>query len=383
MRMFRSDRKATKKKTLIKDGFTPMTIEHMNRKVYEELVVTDEKRQKLLKKFETGKFKDISERRMCLEDLVKMKNQFYSDFEMLVVPSVLHGMKRTREGKMSLDFRNSTSKSARRALQTSVESRNIIGQLQESEEVSIPTILSKNKMTSAVSSTIIYLFPELSKDTAISLSKTLYGQGLTNYINERTGVVSKDNEKTVVGVPREDHEEAENMSYRRSSHLEQWLSTVQGLDNPNISPENLVKIKEALELEGLDLAMPNKKRIREILKRIGMSRYYENIPYILVNISNGRYSPVRFGHELESKIREMFHLIQNPFHKYSKIVCPGRRNFLSYSYSITKFLQILGRSDLMHHFALLKSREKLSIQDQIFKLICADENIQWPFFPSI
>src|SRR6056300_841627 len=117
MRMFRSDRKATKKKTLIKDGFTPMTIEHMNRKVYEELVVTDEKRQKLLKKFETGKFKDISERRMCLEDLVKMKNQFYSDFEMLVVPSVLHGMKRTREGKMSLDFRNSTSKSARRALQ--------------------------------------------------------------------------------------------------------------------------------------------------------------------------------------------------------------------------------------------------------------------------
>jgi len=74
----------------------------------------------------------------------------------------------------------------------------------------------------------------------------------------------------------------------------------------------------------------------------------------------------------------MFRQIQGPFLKYSP---KNRKNFLSYSYVLHKFLEILGEDQYIMYFPLLKSREKLHQQEQIWEKICEDLN--WQFIKSI
>ena len=60
---------------------------------------------------------------------------------------------------------------------------------------------------------------------------------------------------------------------------------------------------------------------------------------------------------------------------------PTRKNFLSYSYVLHKFCELLEYDHLLPYFTLLKSREKLQQQDKIWKDICKD--LQWQYIPSI
>ena len=62
--------------------------------------------------------------------------------------------------------------------------------------------------------------------------------------------------------------------------------------------------------------------------------------------------------------------------------CPtNRKNFLSYSYVLHKFCELLEYDHLLEYFSLLKSREKLHAQDLIWEKICNDLN--WEFIPSL
>ena len=82
--------------------------------------------------------------------------------------------------------------------------------------------------------------------------------------------------------------------------------------------------------------------------------------------------------EIEEELRRMFKEIQVPFYKF----CPkNRKNFLSYSYVLHKFVQLLGLDEFKECFILLKSREKLHQQDQIWKQIC--NHLNWEYYPSI
>lgn len=74
----------------------------------------------------------------------------------------------------------------------------------------------------------------------------------------------------------------------------------------------------------------------------------------------------------------MFDKIQEPFEKH----CPKERiNFLSYSYVLHKFFQLLGFDEYVKCFPLLKSRQKLRIQDETWKKICYD--CGWEYYPSV
>lgn len=118
--------------------------------------------------------------------------------------------------------------------------------------------------------------------------------------------------------------------------------------------------------------------MREILKRLRINKYYEHINYI-INRINGVPTP-QFSPDLEEKLYKMFRDIQAPFLKH----CPkDRKNFLSYSYVLYKFFQILGLNEYLKYFPLLKSREKLYVQDQIWKNICIDLNYEFIPSPSL
>ena len=84
------------------------------------------------------------------------------------------------------------------------------------------------------------------------------------------------------------------------------------------------------------------------------------------------------SHELEAKLTDMFNEIQEPFEKH----CPNnRKNFLSYSYTLYKFFQLLNKNDYLIYFPLLKSRDKLFEQENIWKGICKELN--WKFISCI
>ena len=80
----------------------------------------------------------------------------------------------------------------------------------------------------------------------------------------------------------------------------------------------------------------------------------------------------------EEQLRMMFKEIQLPFMNN----CPETRsNFLSYSYVLHKFCQLLELDHLLDNFPLLKSREKLQQQDKIWKDMCSE--LSWQYIPSI
>jgi len=82
--------------------------------------------------------------------------------------------------------------------------------------------------------------------------------------------------------------------------------------------------------------------------------------------------------ELENRLKAMFVEIQKPFDRHCP---PDRKNFLSYSYTLYKFCELLGEDEYLQYFQLLKCSKKLYNQDQIWKKICKE--LRWEFIPSV
>ena len=125
-----------------------------------------------------------------------------------------------------------------------------------------------------------------------------------------------------------------------------------------------------------NLATLNNTKIRKYLKKLKYNKYYEHIPHIL-NRLNGLPPPV-LTKETEEKLRSMFKQIQAPFMK----VCPkNRKNLLSYSYVLYKFVELLGLDDFKSQLTVLRSREKLQNQEAIWRNICKELN--WEYIKTI
>lgn len=186
--------------------------------------------------------------------------------------------------------------------------------------------------------------------------------------------VITDNEKPSYKDPPK---EISYFSYKRINHYTEWLNQIQGKETTDIPDEVFESILKELKKQRIeDTSNITRQKIKEILKKLKINKYYEHVPYILNRISgvpNPHLSP-----ELEDKLKQMFKEIQVPFLKYSPL---NRKNFLSYSYVIHKFIQLLNQEDYLKYFPLLKSREKLHQQEQIWKKICDD--LGWKFIRSI
>ena len=54
---------------------------------------------------------------------------------------------------------------------------------------------------------------------------------------------------------------------------------------------------------------------------------------------------------------------------------------MSYSYVLFKFCEMLGYTQFLECFSLLKGVDKLKKQDEYFSAVCA--KLGWPFIPSM
>jgi uncharacterized Zn finger protein (UPF0148 family) len=179
---------------------------------------------------------------------------------------------------------------------------------------------------------------------------------------------------------REEQETSEkivNYSYKRENHFNEWLSQFQAQEMTTIPDEVIEQLRAELKkIKIKKLEDITHAKIRGLLKKLRLNKYYEHVPYI-TNILNG-IKPPNMPQELEELLRIMFKDIQKPFDNN----CPAeRKNFLSYSYVLYKFCELLGEDEYLQYFPLLKSKEKLYHQDVIWKKICAD--LRWEFIPTV
>ena len=176
---------------------------------------------------------------------------------------------------------------------------------------------------------------------------------------------------------QETSEKVVNYSYKRENHFNEWLSQFQAQELTNIPEEVIEQLRSELKkIKIKKLEDITHVKIRGLLKKLKLNKYYEHVPYI-TNILNG-IKPPNMPQELEECLRMMFKDIQKPFDTH----CPAeRKNFLSYSYVLYKFCELLSEDEYLQYFPLLKSKEKLYQQDVIWKMICQD--LRWEFIPTV
>jgi len=196
---------------------------------------------------------------------------------------------------------------------------------------------------------------------------------------EQCGAIAARGDESISAVPFGIVVEATKYPYRRQHHFREWLCQIQGRESTCISSEDMNRIKVQIQKERVNVAVMQQQRLRAILKTLRLQKLYEHVPYLMHALDGS--PPPQLSHELEQQYMQMFSKIQEPFERNVKVVSPERKNFLSYAFVLTKFCQLTDRHDLLPYFSQLKSREKLLLQDRVWKAICADLN--WPFYPSI
>ena len=175
---------------------------------------------------------------------------------------------------------------------------------------------------------------------------------------------------------RDPPKERNNYAYKKINHLNEILNQFQAKES-TIIPEEVMNevILELKKRRVANVADLSEEDIRQILKKLGRSKYYEHRTHILSRL-NGNPPPT-ITPEIEEKIRAMFQEIQAPFLLY----CPDdRTNFLSYSYILYKFFELLELDEYKVFFPLLKSRDRLISHDIIWRKIC--QYLSWEFIPS-
>ena len=176
---------------------------------------------------------------------------------------------------------------------------------------------------------------------------------------------------------RDPPKERNNYAYKKINHLNEILNQFQAKES-TVIPEEVMNevILEIRKRRIANIADLTEEDIRQILKKLNRSKYYEHRAHILSRL-NGNPPPT-ITPEIEEKIRAMFQDIQAPFLLY----CPDdRTNFLSYSYILYKFFELLELDEYKIYFPLLKSRDRLIAHDQIWKKIC--DYLQWEFIQSV
>jgi len=174
----------------------------------------------------------------------------------------------------------------------------------------------------------------------------------------------------------EDRQVKDYSPYRRLNHFREWLNQFQAKQSPDIPEQVFFDIvKELNKNRIIDLSVLNKKNMKIILKKLGYNIYYEHVAYIINKLNN--LPPPKITTDMEKLFISMFYKIQEPWEIYKQ---PKRKNFLSYSFVLHKFCELLELDHLLECFPLHKDHEKIMENDQIWEKIC--KNLNWEYISS-
>ena len=164
-------------------------------------------------------------------------------------------------------------------------------------------------------------------------------------------------------------------AYKKINHFKEILAQFQAKETTQIPVEVIENLKQQIKKERIEYSKLTYYKTKEILKKLGYNKYYEHIPFIKDKLG---IKPPIMSPELEDTLCNLFVELQSPYSKY----CPDDRvNFLNYYYTAYKLCELLGESQYLEHFPMLKDREKRIEQDSIWRKIC--EELDWEFIPTI
>jgi hypothetical protein len=189
-------------------------------------------------------------------------------------------------------------------------------------------------------------------------------------------IISQNLETTTSYKEVQDREYVSKFQYERINHFNDWLSQFQAKENTTIPKEILEIILNELKIERKTIMELKPSHVTKYLKKNGKSKFNEH-KYHIHSLITG-ITPLQVTQQTEELFRKMFRDIQPSFEKHKP---EDRKNFLSYSYTIHKFCQLLELDDFLPLFPLLKDRQKLHKHDIIWKKICGD--MKWEFYPSL
>jgi hypothetical protein len=173
---------------------------------------------------------------------------------------------------------------------------------------------------------------------------------------------------------KEPPKEASFYAYRRINHFREILAQVQAKETTQIDSSIIASIKNQIRKERITLDQFTDTKAKEILKKLGYNKYYEHIPFIKEKLG---IKPPVMSPELEDTLCNLFMETQGPYARF----CPDERvNFLNYYYTIYKLCELLGQTQYLPYFPMLKDRDKRIEQDEIWKKICNELN--WEFIPT-
>ena len=175
----------------------------------------------------------------------------------------------------------------------------------------------------------------------------------------------------------EDRQIKEYSPYKRINHFKEWINQFQAKETTEIPESIFLEIINEINKNRIkDLSNLDRDKMKQILKKLGYNNLYEHIPYIINKLSG--LDPPTINRHIEMKFIDMFTKIQEPWEVYKP---KGRKNFLSYSYVLHKFCQLLELDHLLSSFPLLKSIKNLKEQEHVWEKIC--KNLRWEFISSI
>jgi len=168
-----------------------------------------------------------------------------------------------------------------------------------------------------------------------------------------------------------------SFSYKKINHFNEWINQIQGKEVTKISKDIFDQLLVEIKKERItDSRYITQKKIRGYLRKLKLSKYYEHVPYITLQLRGEK--PPQIPPEIEAELRKMFIEISAPFITY----CPkNRRNFPRYTYMIYKCCELIGYTEILPFLQLLKTRTRLCDMDGIWRKICEQKG--WPFIPTV
>jgi len=168
-----------------------------------------------------------------------------------------------------------------------------------------------------------------------------------------------------------------SFSYKKINHFNEWINQIQGKEVTKIPKEVFDKLLVEIKKERImNSKYITQIKVRGYLRKLKLSKYYEHVPYITLQL--GGEKPPQIPHEIETELRRMFIEISAPFITY----CPkNRRNFPRYTFMIYKCCELIGYTEILPFLPLLKTRTRLCAMDEIWKKICNQK--AWPFIATV
>jgi hypothetical protein len=175
---------------------------------------------------------------------------------------------------------------------------------------------------------------------------------------------------------KEPPNEVSYTAYIRLNHFKEILSQFQAKETTQIPEEVIDQIKARIKKERItDMKEINYDKMREILRKLGLNKYFEHIQYI--NSLFGIKPPI-MNEELHETLCVLFIEIQKPW----AVHCPpNRTNFFNYTYTLYQLCVLLDQSQYLPFIPMMKDREKQLEQDMIWKKVC--EDLDWEFFATV